>query len=198
MPSKPPDATPEHGPFSPLSIVLDASGPAIFPAEEPPDDGDLEELLAFREALQRRRPDDPSRALGVADALLRLGRAEEALELAGNVERAGKGCPCCVEDVLVAALEALGRDPWEYPWSRGGPVFVTLDGESLDRCYRYLRRRRSFRPALEVLFEVFPGERMMFDEGELLEALREDGRFHVRRDGWIKAKRRARQRLPVC
>ena len=45
MPCKPPDANPEDGPFSALSIVLDASGPAIFPSGEPPDDGDLEELL---------------------------------------------------------------------------------------------------------------------------------------------------------
>lgn len=198
MPCEPPNRAIDDGPLSALSILLDGSGPAIFPGEEPPDGGDLEELLAFRRALRRRRPDDPSRALGVADALLRLGRSKEAFELAAQVERSGKGCPCCVEDVLVAALEALGHDPRVYPWSHGGPRFVALDRESLDRCYRYLRGEGNFRSAVEVLFEVFCGERLTFDHRELIEAMRADGRFHVRPDGQVEAKRRSRRKPPVC
>lgn len=185
------------GPLPVLSTVLDASGPAMFPSEVSPDEGDFEELLTFRKALRSRRPDDSGRVLGVADALLRLGRAEEALELAAEVERSGGSCPCCVEEVIVSALEVLGRNPRDYPWTGCGPRFVALDPPTLDHCYRFLKRKRTFRPAVELLVEVFGAQRLTFDQRQLLEAMRTDGRFHIRRDGQVKAKRRSKRRTPV-
>lgn len=132
-------------------------------------------LIEHRRARAERRPDDPYAQSALGQAYVLNGEYQKAIDFLSDHYR---GFPenTDYEHTILDALFALGRDENDFDWVEK-PVVVRLTQEVLDACYDYLKPKRKPRSGGELYLELITKGYLLFDERQLIEALKADERF---------------------
>ena len=134
-------------------------------------------LVAYCESEVMRRPGDLQAAERLADAYLLNEEYEKAIEFTGQIHRECPDIPSFQHRIL-DALRAIGRNETDFDWAIP-PAIVRLDSEFADRCYKYLRPKRKPRSIHDLRFAIGGQAYLTFSDNDLLQFLKQDGRFEV-------------------
>jgi tetratricopeptide (TPR) repeat protein len=134
-------------------------------------------LVEYCESEVRRRPDDLHAAERLADAYLRNGDYEKAIEFTGKIHREEPDIPSFQHRIL-DALRALGKNESDFDWTIS-PKIIRLTPDIADCCYEFLRPKRKPRSIFDLTSEIGQGEYLNFSDDDLLQYLKLDTRFDV-------------------
>jgi len=139
--------------------------------------------VAHLEELATRRPYDLALHKELAGTYLQNGEPEKALDLLEDLHHRHPKDEA-VHWLVLDALFADGGDETAFPWHDEIPIVVHLDEDTVDACCELLHR--SPPRDLEALYlELLRCGYCAFNEDDLLDALRRDGRFRIEGDGRV-------------
>lgn len=141
---------------------------------------DAEDFAGYVAHCEERVKRDPEDSCGVAalgEAFLLHKEPEKAIEVVTPGYREDPDHEFG-EEIILEALQALGRPMEDFPWLRP-PRVVHLDRTLLNECERYLKRKRKAVDLLSLHCEFEFRGFLLFSEEDLGRALEEDGRFVV-------------------
>ncbi len=142
-------------------------------------------LVEYCESEVRRCPDDLHAAERLADAYLRNGDYDKAIEFSGKIHREEPDISSFQHRIL-DALRALGKSEDDFDWVVP-PEIVRLTLEFADRCYEFLRPKRTPRSIYDLTSEVGCHKYCAFSDDDLLQFLSQDARFNVVGDSPVTA-----------
>ena len=128
-----------------------------------------------------RAPENTNYHLQLADALVETGELDRAVEVAGRVHEAEPDDIQSAE-LMVKIFDVQGRDYRSYPWEQI-PKVAELDARTRERCYEQIRGHGAAE-CMDLCFELFEGEVMLFEPQELATYLTGDARFDIVNDPW--------------
>ena len=134
-------------------------------------------LVAQCEAEVRRRPDDLHAAERLSDAYMLNGEYEKVIEFTAKIHHE---CPdiSAFQHRILDALRALGKDENDFDWTLP-PKIIRLTSDIADRCYEFLRPKRKPRSIRDLKSQIGLGDYLQFSDDELLQYLKQDGRFEI-------------------
>lgn len=140
-----------------------------------------QELLEFRKQVANDEPNNPYAQIRLGEAYVWNGEYDKAIEFVTEILHVHSDfAENWFHYVLLDALFSSSRDENDYEWTEEPPVVLRLNKEILDCCYEYLKRRRDSYSVYHVYDEIGGlYDYKAFNQDELMEALKADGRFVV-------------------
>ncbi len=141
---------------------------------------DYEGVVKLREAFCLKYPEDFDAALRLADAYVDNGQFDHALELLTELHEV-EPYALDVANVIVTCLLSLDRDIRTYPWIKKPHVFY-IDDDMANWCYNLIDKMGRAVDSIDLYIRLEDAGCARFYEDEMLEYLRGDDRFVIKKD----------------
>jgi hypothetical protein len=128
----------------------------------------------------RTKPNDLHAAERLADAYMLNQEYDKTIDFSASMHRNYPDVPS-FQHFMLDALLALGKTEDDVDWVVK-PSITRLTLDFADRCYDYLRRKRTPQTLIEISLTIRQDDYLAFSDAELLRYLEQDGRFVIAGD----------------
>ena len=139
--------------------------------------GDWDGLIQYRQKISQENPDDPFAEWMLGEAYILSEDYQRALDYLAELHQKYPDfydVQCSILDVLFE----LGKSEDDFKWIEK-PTVLSLTSEVVNYCYGYLKSKKKSRTIFEIYEQFLTVGYIKFDEVDLLEALKNDGRFLI-------------------